>query len=72
MTTTLAQELGLPAGWTATRFPNVIELEKAPVFGMGRPIRTGIPVPYNPMTKEQWVAAANKAIEEITRQHPNL
>jgi hypothetical protein len=69
MSTTLAQELALPDGWTATRFPNTIELELRRPWGGD--LRTGIPVPYDPMTKEQWVAAATSAIEEITRQHPN-
>jgi hypothetical protein len=69
MSTTLAQELGLPDGWTATRFPSTIELALRRPWGSD--LRTGIPVPYDPMTKEQWMAAANKAIEEITRHATN-
>jgi hypothetical protein len=55
---TLAKQLNLPEGWTATRFIQTVTLEHFD----GR--KTHLPVPYDLMTREQWEEAAAKAIDQ--------
>lgn len=63
-TITLAESLGLREGWTATRFPGTIELEHT------SGIRTGIPVPYEPMSEKQWKEAAANAVMAAKKSKP--
>lgn len=54
---TTAEYLGLPEGYTATRFPSTWEIEKP-----GKP-KAVIPVPYDPQTRDWWIEQAAEAIK---------
>lgn len=63
---TFAQMLKLPEGWVATRFPSTVELELRKPAGI-IVLQTGIPVPYNPMTEDEWIKAAADAIAKVIK-----
>jgi hypothetical protein len=65
MSTTLAEWLGLPQGYEAVRFPVTIEIS-----WNGRHV-FALPVPYDPMTQEEWRKAVVEAYANLSKPNPN-